>query len=67
MSVGANLLDAFPHPTIRTFEEKPNYFNLFWFREQLIENASSVPSTLGGCLHVHYGLILPDATYFWDT
>ena len=65
---GANtLLDAFPHPVIAPLESKPTYLNLLRFREQLIENAASVPSPLGGCSHGHSGLILSDATYYRDT
>ena len=61
------LLEAFPHPTITAFNEKPTYTTLCRFIEQLIENGSSVPSPLGGGAHGHSGLILPDAIYFRDT
>ena len=65
---GSNrILDSFPHPTIRPFTEKPTYFNLVRFREQLVENAATVPSPLGGGQHGHSGLILPDASYHRDT
>ena len=61
------LLEAFPHPTITAFDDKPTYTTLCRFREQLIENGASVPSPLGGGAHGHSGLILPDAIYFRDT
>ena len=67
MAGGDTLLDAFPHPSIAPLEDKPTYVNLLRFREQLIENAASVPSLLKGGSHGHSGLILPDATYFRDT
>ena len=61
------LLDAFPHPSITPLEETPTYLNLLRFQEQLIDNAASVPSPLGGGSHGHSGLIIPDAMYFRDT
>ena len=67
MAGGNTLLDAFPHPSIAPLEDKTTYLNLLRFREQLIENAASVPSPLGGGLHGHSGLILPDSIYFRDT
>ena len=67
MTDGNTLLEAFPHPTITAFQEKPTYMNLLRFREKLIENAASVPSSLGSGAHSHSGLILPDAIYFRDT
>ena len=67
MAGGDTLLDAFPHPTIAPLEDTPTYLNLLRFQEQLIENAASVPSPLGGGSHGHSGLIIPDATYFRDT
>ena len=60
-------MDAFPHPTIRPFKDKPTYFTLLWFRKQLIKNVASVLSPLGGGLHGHSGLILLNATYFQET
>ena len=67
MAGGNNISDAFPHPIIRPFTDKPTYFNLLRLREKLVENAATVPSPLGGGQHEHSGLILSDATYHRDT
>jgi hypothetical protein len=53
----------FQHKLLTRIHGKPTYESLQNGLTELKANASSVPSTLGGGLHGHLGLLLSDARY----
>ena len=54
---------SFPNATIPKIDGQPDYESLNNIRRLLKENAASVPSTLGGGIFGHLGLIVSAATY----
>ena len=58
-----NITDSFPNPTIPKIEGEPRYETIKSVEKLLIENASSVQSTLGGGNHGLLGLILTPEKY----
>jgi hypothetical protein len=53
----------FQHKVLTRIHGKPTYESLQNLLTELKANASSVPSTLGGGLHGHLGLLISDARY----
>ena len=53
----------FQHKTLTRVHGQPTYATLRTIFDELKANASSVPTTLGGGLHGHLGLLLTPATY----
>ena len=58
-----NIIDSFPNSSIPIIEGEPTYATLKHNEKLLIENASSIQSTLGGGNHGYLGLILKPAKY----
>ena len=59
-----NITNSFPDSTIPTIEREPRYETIKRVEKVLIENASSINSTLGGGNHGFLGLILTPEKYF---
>ena len=53
----------FEHPTLDTIHGEPNYTMLRKLKNQLMRNASSVPSDLGGGANGHLALLLSPQEY----
>ena len=53
----------FQHKLLTKIHGKPTYSTLQTLHTELKANAGSVPSTLGGGLHGHLGLLLSDVSY----
>lgn len=53
----------FQHKLLTRIQHRPSYESLQNCLNELKANASSVPTTLGGGLHGHLGLVLSDAIY----
>ena len=53
----------FEHPVLTTIRREPIYKTLHHLKNELKENASSVPTTLGGGNHGYLGMILTPAEY----
>ena len=64
MTISANTF-AVPHPELIKLEEGtvPNAAYLPSLKKQVYTNASTVPSSLGGGLHGHLGIVMPVADY----
>ena len=58
-----NIIDSFPNSSIPIIEGEPACETLKRNEKLLIENASSIQSTLGGGNHGYLGLILKPAKY----
>ena len=58
-----DIVNSFPEPSISSISGEPNYADIKRVHDTLKNNATSVPSTLGGGAHGHLGLIMNDATY----
>ena len=54
---------SFEHPTLATIHGEPNYTMLRKLKNQLMQNAASVPSELGGGANGHLGLLLSPQEY----
>ena len=57
----------FEHPTLAKIHGKPNYTMLRKMKNELMCNASSVPSDLGGGANGHLGLLLSPVDYNYVT
>ena len=53
----------FEHPVLTEICGEPTYETLHHLKNELIANASSVPTTLGGGNHIYLGIILTPAKY----
>ena len=53
----------FEHPTLSKIHGEPNYSMLRKLKNELMRNASSVPSDLGGGANGHLGLLLEAQEY----
>src|SRR5687767_9833074 len=53
----------FQHKVLTRVHRKPTFDSLKIIQDKLKANASSVPSTLGGGMHGHLGLLLTDTQY----
>ena len=53
----------FQHKTLSHIHEKPHYKNLKTLQDKLKAITSSIPSTLGGGMYSHLGLLLTPACY----
>ena len=58
-----SVIESFPNPSIPKFEHEPTYDSIKQVEKYLIENASSIESTLGGGNHGYLGLIMDPAKY----
>lgn len=58
-----DFVNSFPEPSISSISGEPTYADIKRVHDSLKNNATSVPSTLGGGAHGHLGLIMEDATY----
>ena len=56
-------LQNFPHPITTAIHGKPTFTTLYKLKKEIMANAASVPSTLGGGQHGHLGLILTAPQY----
>ena len=54
---------GFPHPTVPHLDGKPTYITIKKLHDLLKSNAASIPSTLGGGIHGHLGLVLDNTLY----
>ena len=54
---------SFPLTTLTGIQGKPTYPQLALLRNELPQNAASVPSTLDSGSHGHIGLVLPASLY----
>ena len=57
----------FEHPTLAKIHGEPNYTMLRKMKNELMRNASSVPSDLGGGANGHLGLLLSPVDYNYVT
>ena len=57
------LIDGFPTPTVTKIEGIPSHDTLANLKEELSENAASVPTEAGGGHHGYLGLLLSDTVY----
>ena len=48
----------FKHPVLTTIRREPTYETLYYLKNKLKANASSVPTTLGGGNHGYLGMVL---------
>jgi len=55
--------NSFPHPTLAKIEGRPDNATLTANRNQIKDNAASIPSDLGGGQHGLLGSVLPHAMY----
>eukprot|EP00957_Ditylum_brightwellii_P066068 5011389-Ditylum_brightwellii.AAC.1 len=53
----------FPHPTLQWVEGELDYAAINTIMQQLYENAVAIPSSLGGGLHGHIGLVMEPTLY----
>ena len=53
----------FEHPTLSKIHGEPNYTMLRKLKNQLVRNAASVPSDLGGGANGYLGLLLSPPDY----
>ena len=61
-----NIINAFTYPTLDPIDNEPTYESLKLLREQLGENAARIPTTYGGGLYGHLGLVAkPNVYYTW--
>ena len=63
-STHTNILNAFTYPTLDPIDNEPTYESLKLLHEQLGENAARVPTTYGGGLYGHLGLVTKPNVYF---
>ena len=61
------ITESFPNPSIPIIEGEPTYETIKKNEKLLIENASSIQTTLGGGQHGYLGLILKPAKYLTVT
>ena len=54
-----------PHPVLTKlgFDKDPTAFTIRILNREVKANASAIDSTLGGGLHGHLGMVMPDAAY----
>ena len=58
-----SLIESFPYPTIPRIEGRPTHQSIKELKTLLYENASSIPSTLGGGNHGHLGVPMATTAY----
>ena len=58
-----NIIESFPNSSIPIIEGKPTYDKIKQIEKLLIENTSSIQTTLGGGNYGYLGLILKPAKY----
>ena len=63
-STNTNIFNAFTYPTLDPINNEPTYESLKLLREQLGKNAARIPTTYGGCLYGHLGLVTKPNVYF---
>ena len=56
-------LQNYPHPIVTRIQGKPTFTSLFKLHTEIKANAASVPSTRGGGLHGHLGIVLSPLKY----
>ncbi len=59
----ATIIAGFPHPVVTKIIGRPTFSQIQKFNKKLKANAASVPTTLGGGLLGHLGLLLTPAEY----
>jgi uncharacterized protein (DUF433 family) len=58
-----DIVAKFPHKTITTIADEPDYATINTMVEILYGNAASLPTSLGGGSHGHIGLLMTPALY----
>jgi len=60
-----NMLAGFPHKELTKLstETTPSAFDVLKLKKECIQNAITMPSSLGGGNHGHVGILLPQAGY----
>lgn len=57
------ILDSFAHPTVVPLVSKRTYLSISKLFQQCVENAASIPSTIGGGANGHAGQVLSNTRY----
>eukprot|EP00957_Ditylum_brightwellii_P034801 2637397-Ditylum_brightwellii.AAC.1 len=71
MAINVPLIDtitkSFPHPVLPSLVGQPTYETIYEVHKLIMENASVIPSTVGGGNHRHLALIIEAPKYLQVT